>query len=81
MAKKLRPQLVLMDFHLGSQMDGITAAQEISNQFDIPCVFLRAFTGDESQERAKLTKPAGYLARPFAEHELRSVIAEALNAV
>jgi CheY-like chemotaxis protein len=80
-ANRLRPQLVLMDIHLGTQMDGITAAQEIRTQFEIPCVFLSAFNEEESKARAKLTNPAGYLAKPFTEHELRTVIAAALVEV
>ncbi len=43
MAGQLRPDLVLMDVHLGSAMDGIEAAQAIRTQFDIPTVFLSAF--------------------------------------
>lgn len=78
-AGRLRPRLVLMDIHLGSQMDGIAAAQEIRSQYDIACVFLSAFTGDESQARAKRTNPAGYLAKPFTENELRTVLVGALK--
>lgn len=79
MARRLRPHLVLMDIHLGSQMDGITAAQVIRTQSDIACVFLSAFTGAESQIRAKLTQPEGYLTKPFTEYELRKVIEAALK--
>lgn len=78
MAARLRPHLVLMDIHLGSQMDGITAAQEIREQSDIPCVFLSAFTGEESKSRAKLTNPAGYLSKPFWEDDLRNLLVAVL---
>ena len=81
MAIRMRPRLVLMDIHLGSQMDGIAAAQEIRIQSDIPCVFLSAFTGEESQTRAKLTNPAGYLAKPFTDYDLRSVLAAVLAEI
>ena len=64
LAGQLRPQLVLMDIHLGNQMDGITAAQKIRMQFEIPCLFLSAFSAEEDQARAQLTNPAGYLAKP-----------------
>lgn len=78
MVERLRPQLVLMDINLATQMDGITVAQKIRTQFDIPCLFLSAFTGEDIQARAKLTDPAGYLAKPFTELELRTVMAAAL---
>ena len=79
MARQLRPDLVLMDVHLGSAMDGIEAAQAIRTQFDIPAVFLSAFSGDANRARAQLAKPAGYLAKPFEDYELREVIAAAFK--
>ena len=77
MAEQLRPQLVLMDVHLASSMDGITAAQAIRSQFGISTVFLSAFVGGDSLERAKRTEPAGFLAKPFQEYQLRDVMAAA----
>jgi CheY-like chemotaxis protein len=79
MAGRLRPQLVLMDVHLGSGMDGITAAQAIREQFDIPCVFLSAFAAGEMLDRAKLAKPAGFLGKPFTEEEMSAVISAAFK--
>jgi CheY-like chemotaxis protein len=74
MAGQQRPRLVLMDVHLGSAMDGITAAQAIRSQFGIPTVFLSAFDAFDSLERAKRTEPAGFLSKPFQEYQLRNVI-------
>ena len=59
MAQELHPQLVLMDVHLASSMDGITAAQAIRSQFGIPTIFLSAFDAAGSLERANLTQPVG----------------------
>jgi two-component system cell cycle sensor histidine kinase/response regulator CckA len=81
MAGELRPDLVLMDVHLGSAMDGIDAAQAIRTQFDVTTVFLSAFSGDANSARAQLAKPAGYLAKPFEEYELRKVIEAAFKDV
>ena len=79
MAGRLRPNLVLMDIQLDGPMDGITAAQAIRAQFDIPSLFLSAFTGDASKARAIQTQPAGYLAKPFTEFELQTALALALE--
>jgi len=81
MAARLQPKLILMDIHLGTQMDGITAAQEIRTQSDIPCVFLSAFTAQETLVRAKRTKPAGYLAKPFTDYELKTLMATVLAEI
>jgi CheY-like chemotaxis protein len=79
MAGELRPDLVLMDVHLRSAMDGIDAAQAIRTQFDIPSVFLSAFSGKADSARAQLAKPAGYLAKPFEDYELREIIEAAFK--
>jgi CheY-like chemotaxis protein len=79
MAVRLRPSLVLMDIHLRGEMDGITAAQEIRTRADIGCVFLSAFTEGESLARATRTNPVGYLAKPFTEYELRTVLRASLK--
>ena len=77
MAQELHPQLVLMDVHLASSMDGITAAQAIRSQFGIPTIFLSAFDATDSLERAKQVDPAGFLTKPFEEYQLRDVMAAA----
>lgn len=79
MAQALRPQLVLMDVHLASSMDGITAAQVIRNQFAIPSLFLSAFDAGHSLERAQRTQPVGFLVKPFMECELRDMVAAAFK--
>ncbi len=79
MAGRLRPQLVLMDVHLASAMDGIAAAQSIRSQYGIRSIFLSAFNAGATLERAKLADPFGYLAKPFMENELRDVIAVAFT--
>ncbi|MDC8771796.1 response regulator [Roseateles albus] len=79
MAGVLRPDLVLMDVHLGNAMDGIEAAQAIRTQFEVPTVFLSAFSGEANSVRAELAKPVGYLAKPFEDYELREVIEAAFK--
>ena len=78
-AGELRPDLVLMDIHLGSAMDGIDAARTIRTQFDVPTVFLSAFASEANSARAQLAKPAGYLAKPFEDYELREVLEAAFK--
>ncbi len=78
-ADQLRPDLVLMDIQLAGEMDGISAAQVIRTQYDVPSVFISAFSGPESRARAELCQPAGYLAKPFDEHELRGALTTVLD--
>jgi signal transduction histidine kinase len=78
-AAALVPDLVLMDIMLQGSMDGIEAAQEIRNRFNIPVVYLTAYADSHTLQRAKLTEPFGYVLKPFEEKELQTTIEIALG--
>ena len=75
---KTRPDLVLMDIQLDGPEDGIVAAGWIREQFNLPVVFITAFSADDVLERAKLTEPFGYMHKPFTERELDTTVSMAL---
>jgi diguanylate cyclase (GGDEF)-like protein/PAS domain S-box-containing protein len=77
-ASELQPDLILMDIRLLGEMDGISTAQTIREQLDIPVVYLTAHSDESTLARAKLTHPYGYLIKPFEERELRAVVEVAL---
>lgn len=77
-AKSTQPDLVLMDVVLKGDMDGITAANHICSQHDIPIVFLTAYADDNTLQRAKNTLPLGYIVKPFSPGELRVAVELAL---
>lgn len=72
------PDLVLMDVLLSGALDGIETTQEINKHFQLPVIYLTAASDDATLERAKDTAPAGYLAKPFEDHELSLAIEMAL---
>lgn len=72
------PDLVLMDIVLKGEIDGITAAEKLWEEFGIPVIYLTAYADDTTFERAKMTKPFGYLLKPFEERELQTTIEMAL---
>jgi signal transduction histidine kinase/DNA-binding response OmpR family regulator len=75
---EMRPGLVLMDIGLSGKIDGVEAARQIRNHFDIPVVYLTAHTDEATLQRAKITEPFGYLLKPFNERELQAIIETAL---
>lgn len=77
-AEEGQPNLVLMDVVLRGEMDGIVAAQQIHERFNIPVVFLTAHSDDPVLARAKMSAPFGYLIKPFRDRELHSTIEMAL---
>ena len=77
-AAETRPDLALMDIRLKGSIDGVEAAEQIRTLFDVPVVFLTAYSDDATLERVKATEPFGYLVKPFEERELHSTIDMAL---
>jgi PAS domain S-box-containing protein len=73
-----QPDLILMDIMLQGQIDGIQAAEHIRERFDVPIIYLTAYSDDKTLERAKRTEPSGYILKPFQETELRTTIKMAL---
>jgi len=73
------PDLVLMDIVLKGDMDGVTAAEKIRTNRNVPTVFLTAYADDQTLQRAKLTDPFGYIIKPFQQHDLRVAIEIALH--
>jgi len=72
------PDLVLMDIVLKGRMDGIETAKKIRDAYDIPVVYLTAYSDENTLKRAKVAEPFGYLIKPFEDRELHSAIEVAL---
>jgi CheY-like chemotaxis protein len=64
-AEHARPDLVLMDIRLVGDRDGIDAALEIRERFDIPSLFITAFANQRMQERAAPARPVGFFQKPI----------------
>jgi PAS domain S-box-containing protein len=68
------PDLVLMDIVLQGEIDGIEAARQIRTNFNIPIIYLTAYSDEKTLLRAKITEPFGYIIKPFKERELQVAI-------
>jgi CheY-like chemotaxis protein len=77
-ADKTQPDLILMDIVLQGEMDGVEAAEQIRERFNIPVIYLTAHTDEITLQRAKLTEPLGYSLKPVEQKELMTVIEMAL---
>ena len=73
------PDLVLMDIELAGAINGVTAAEHIRVEFDVPIIYLTAYSQAAQLERAKATYPYGYLIKPVAERELLATLEMALH--
>lgn len=79
LASRQRPDLVLMDIHIKGEMDGIELARMLTREHALPIVYLTAYSEDTTLERARQTRPYGYLIKPFSERELHATIQMALE--
>lgn len=70
--------LILADIVLRGDMDGIDAVERISHRFDVPVIYLTAHADADTFKRAKMTKPSGYVIKPFDDTELKYSIEIAL---
>src|ERR1700733_11088403 len=70
----LRPDLILMDIHIDGGLDGIETVARIPTDYHIPVIYLTAFSEEATLERARATRPYGYLIKPFSERELHATI-------
>ncbi|HEY9245269.1 MAG TPA: response regulator [Candidatus Methanoperedens sp.] len=70
--------IVFMDIVLKGEMDGIETASQIRSRFNIPVVYLTAYSDEKILQRAKITEPFGYIIKPFKEREIKINIEIAL---
>lgn len=76
---ELSPQVVLMDINLNQDKDGIDTAKQIHKSFDIPVVFVTAFSDKATFDRAMEAIPMGYVTKPFKDEDLQHNIELALQ--
>jgi CheY-like chemotaxis protein len=75
MADRERPDVVLMDIRLIGGRDGIDAAVEIRDRFDIGSIFVTANADPQTRLRADAAKPIAFLEKPLTEQRLRGGLA------
>jgi signal transduction histidine kinase len=73
-ASRLCPDVAIMDIRIRGQRDGVETAALLRQRFNLPVVFLTAYSDDETLARARLVEPAAYLSKPFNDGELRAAI-------
>ncbi len=76
--EKVKPDLILMDIMLEGELDGIETTEIINKSYDIPVIYLTAYSDDKSIQRAKLTQPYGFIVKPFEVNDLKGSVEIAL---
>lgn len=72
------PDLVFMDINMPGEYDGVTAARIIESEYNIPIIFLTAYSTNHYIQEIQKFGPFGYIVKPFKEAEIKVAIHIAL---
>jgi CheY-like chemotaxis protein len=72
------PDLVLIDIQLKGEMDGVRAAKQIHDLFNIPVIYLMDDADEETLRDGKVIEPFCYILKPCEENSLHISIEKAL---
>jgi response regulator NasT len=78
LAQELKPDMAILDIKM-PEMDGIEAAQKITEARPIPIILLTAYSERELAERAAMANVSAYLMKPVSEQDLLPAIALAVQ--
>lgn len=73
------PDLVLMDIKLKGETDGVEAAEIINWLYNIPVIYLTAFSEDMRFHEITRSNRFGYLTKPYHEKDLQLMIERAIK--
>jgi DNA-binding LytR/AlgR family response regulator len=66
--------IILLDINLKGEIDGIETSKQIHRFCEVPIIYLTANGDDATFNRAKITKPAGFISKPFKQLDLQRAI-------
>jgi two-component system, response regulator PdtaR len=81
LARKIQPDLILMDIALEGEMDGIQAMQEIRKFSDVPVIYVTGNSDPQHRTRAESTGYLDYLIKPIEFEDLKSSIDKHLSNI
>jgi len=71
---KTKPDIIMMDIHLGKNENGVDITKEVQKTHNIPILYLTAFSDNNTMQEAFSTNPLGYIVKPFKMQELKTHI-------
>lgn len=77
--EEISTDLILLDINLAGQKNGNWLAQHIRKNFEIPIIFLTAYSDQQTLKEVMAVKPNGYLMKPYQEPVLLTTIQIAIE--
>lgn len=78
-ARRLHPDLVLMDIRIKGHLDGIETADFIFTELGIPVVFSTAHSDRDTLQQARIAGMFGHIVKPWRELDLKMAIQLAMH--
>jgi serine phosphatase RsbU (regulator of sigma subunit) len=72
--KALKPDLLLVDIHIGHAYTGIDLVKLMNASSQIPVIYLTGDLEEDTINQAKETLPIAYLKKPFIEADLKNIL-------
>ncbi len=74
-----KPDLVLLDINLNETKTGIDLSLKLQQEYKIPFIYITSHSDKTTMDQALVTKPNGYLLKPFDADDLYAAIEVAMN--
>ena len=76
---KTKPDLVLLDITLNDTKTGIDISHLLQKQYKVPFIYVTSHSDKKTIDEALVTKPNGYLLKPFDINDLYAAIKVAMS--
>lgn len=75
-----KPDLVIIDVHLGSGNSGIDLAKQLLHEYKTPFIYLTSYNDAKTIEEIIKTRPYGFITKPFKKIDLLTTVQIAINS-
>ncbi len=73
------PDLVLIDVNLNKNKDGTALGHYLLKKDTIPYIYITSYSDKSTLEKVNMTRPNGYIVKPFKEEDLLVTISVVFN--
>lgn len=76
-----KPDLVILDIYLGKGKTGLDLGMLLTNQYNIPFIYLTSYIDSNTIQDIINTKPYTYIAKPFKKIDLLTTVQIVINSL
>jgi len=75
----LKPDLITMDIFLTDDMTGIETTKIINKEFDIPVIYISAYSDHETMQKLNKTEYEGFVLKPYDDDTIIEIVKKILK--